>query len=51
MTGEDEELLDIIIAGLKELAGPACSLGLDQLLRAERGEAEADVNGPLRPTE
>jgi len=34
----DEELLDTIIAGLKGLARPACSLDLDQPLKAERGD-------------
>ena len=35
-----EELLDTIIDGVKGLAGPACSLGLDRLLKAERTPSE-----------
>ena len=33
---DNEELLDTIIAGVKRLAGPGCSLELEQLMKAER---------------
>jgi hypothetical protein len=46
---EYEGMLDTIFAGVKRLAGPSCSLGLAELMKAERTPRRAEGEPEERP--